>query len=524
MKKITTYILILTLLIFNIQTVSATSGGGSFADDAFVHDSVLNGYKMTDDSSLPNGKYFYYKYDDGKAWYCDLGDAISLCSNKRFGLTYNTSVLTGLMNYFDTYYLGYTGSAPSQINGVYTNQNVLVGWALNNLSGCQIVNPNNNNPEIPIDSNTSNYLYVYVNQYLEDNYARPDYINIETRPKDFFLNKLDQQQNTYQALANFLNSDDYSINNMVYNPNTLIYSQGGNLLNYPYSDMFIVSTSEYQFDYYNLGPTKNTVNFTDMLLSTIGFETQVRLKSNISSVVIAKSVRLNTDGTYSVVDKDGNARMYYYIGGRSNLPCSSEPVITIYRSTSVLNQFLNGTYAPSYYTSSDYYNYDSSSSDNTFTTTTNEIDNSTETNTTIYNETSESFQEYYTENNYHVDNSVTIETNQTIINNYYGDNSGDDDSGGSGGDDDDDSGILDKLIDAILGLFKSIGKILAAVLNGIVDLLSSILETIADISTSFDGITNLFSAVFGWLPDSIVNLMVLGLGLALLAAFITWFR
>ena len=523
MKKILPILLCIILIFSTNITVNAQQNNNEFyetnVDNTLVFTSL--------DSNLPStGNYYFGITSDGFVWYVPMNKAIPMIMNKVIGVTLKPEALVS----FISDYLEF-GLVNSPYKPVY-NGATKIGIAFEDLTGKTLLGSNNTTDvPITIPSVESNNVYNYYNQwFIDEGYDDPDWISVETRNKDFFLNKLDAQNNRYQALTNFLNSSDYNVTVMQYKNTNMTYglpSSDSWLCDVPTDKQIFVCQGDgfgqTFLNSYNLSTNKNTLNFTDMMLGGTGAVQMIYLKNtdNISALVVAKYPILNTDGTYRI-DTNGYR---YYIGSYMYLPCSDMPYITIFKNTTVLNQIVNQTYAPVTFNTQQYYDY-SESNDNSVTSTSSEVNNSTTTNETIYNESAESFTEYYSENNYHIDNSVTISNTTEIVNNYYGDDSGGDDNGGGsgGGSDDSDGTLLDRLLNAIIDFFKNIGKIIGALLAGLFELLNSVLDAIANINNSFEGIKNFLSSIFSWFPSEIVTLMVLGLGLALLASFITWFK
>lgn len=521
MKKILSIALCLMLLISNNVGVKATTANNEFY--LTTVDNII-GY-TTDDSNLPSsGNYYFGLTSDGYVYYVPISKAIPVILNKGIGVTLKPQVLVDFIADYVEF-----GLVNSPYTPVY-NGTTKIGHSFDDLTGKTILGSNNTTDyPINVPSGETNNVYNYYNQWYTDNgYNTPDYVNVETRPREFYTNKLNASLGNYESMKNFIDNGDFSLVNMAYNSNNMTYSYYGPMLTYSLDEIMIYCDTGYMWtdmcSAYNISSNKSTINFTDLLLSNTSIQTRVVKNNAIGTPLIRQTVSFdNNHGTnYTISDDSSNARMYFYILGYQHLPLCDKPYITIFKDMTVLNQVYNLTYAPLNFNTQQYYDY-SSEDDNSVSTTSSQVDNSVTNNETIYNESAESFTEYYSENNYHIDNSVTISNTTEIVNNYYGsdDNGGDDSGGGSG---DDDSGILDKLLDAIIDFFKNIGKIIGALLAGLFELLDSILDAIANINNSFEGIKNFLSSIFSWFPSEIVTLMVLGLGLALLASFITWFK
>ena len=101
------------------------------------------------------------------------------------------------------------------------------------------------------------------------------------------------------------------------------------------------------------------------------------------------------------------------------------------------------------------------------------------------------------------------------------DNNNPDSGGGSGGSGDDSGGIFDFLsnIGEVLGnLISNLGQVLADLISGVVEAVSSVLEAIPNVFTP------LISYIFGWLPESVQALVVLGITAMLIIGIVKMIR
>ena len=123
-----------------------------------------------------------------------------------------------------------------------------------------------------------------------------------------------------------------------------------------------------------------------------------------------------------------------------------------------------------------------------------------------------------------INNYIEQKNNQII-------NGSDDDSGGSGsggsggsgsgGSDDDSGGIFDFLsnIGEVLGnLISNLSQTLAELISGVVEAISSVLEAIPNVFTP------LISYIFGWLPESVQALVVLGITAMIIIGIVKMIR
>ena len=527
-----TSVIMFCVMTFNNLNVKA----GSFDEDAFSHGVV--GYYMEDETSIPAGVHFYYKYDTGKAWYCNITDVIGLLSNKSYGLSINPQVLYTLASGFLSYATAYTGGIPisdRQVVTGYPDSVSVVGYALNGISGCKLVNPNQQDAPVTIDSQINNFIYIYIKDYIDDNYSAPDYINLIPYAKSYVKTRLPANQSyrenkisMVEGLTGWCYSFLYAKSNGSYaiNTNNYIYDVDDDFA------FYASNTNNYDTfcELYSLSEYKRSLNFI-YLPNPTGSYSSFSLSAYASNGTNAYTndfpcQSYNAQSNTSTSTTRGF--MLYNVDSNYFYGLISEKPITLFRDVNVVTQIINNTYSPTFNYTDNFYNYDSTSNNNDNSTTINDVDNGTTNNTTIYNEQSSNYTDnsyYNSENNYYIDNSVVNETNTTIINNYYGDNGGGGGEGGGGSDDDDDDDLIwTALLKAIADFFKKLGELIATVLTGIVTIFTDILAAIAEITSNFSAITDFFGTVFGWLPDEIVTLMTLGLAMALFAAFISWFK
>lgn len=520
----------MAVMIFFVNlSINTLNVSASFevSDDRFEY-SVVSGYSMVDDSSIPSGNHFFYSYDSGKAWYCNLQDAITLLANKSYGISLNADNVTALTSGFMNYAFSYTGGAPINNRAVKKN-GAVVGYALNTINTCKLVRPDSNS-NYTIDSEMNNFIFIYVKDYIDN--LPLDYFNVKPLKASVVAGSIigDSLQKThYRQILMAHNNVPifYRVTNGVGE-----YGITSNPYCYNINGMSLYANSISTFDSFVslFGITRNsTFDAMSYLTGTTSFNFSCYFIDSNGNNRISGTRYLNI-GSNNFTSETSNIASVDLFGNTSNYKITttaSDDLLTVYRSKSIANSIVNNTYAPSYNTSNQTNNYDSSSTNNSVNTTTNETNNSTTTNTNIYNEQSENYTDnsyYNEENNYTIDNSVVTENNTTIINNYYGSSNGGDDSGGGSGGDDDDDTIWDALLKAIVDFFKKIGQLIAALLTGLLELINTVLDAFANINNSFEGIKNFLSSIFSWFPSEIVSLMVIGLGLALIASFITWFK
>ncbi len=103
-----------------------------------------------------------------------------------------------------------------------------------------------------------------------------------------------------------------------------------------------------------------------------------------------------------------------------------------------------------------------------------------------------------------------------------GDSSGGsgDSSGGDTGEEDTTESILSKIVNTLLDF---VNGILNTIFGGILDLITTVTTNLTGLIESFSGITGLIGALFGFLPEPMVNVLTAGLAVALLVLIIKVF-
>lgn len=506
----------------------------SFTQWGWSPSSGMYVYKIDDKTGIPTGSvingmcFFKYGYDD-KFGAIASSQFITLILNRGLGLVFSDEKL---LAFYTAYLQNISGVHNNKAGSLVDSHGNVLGLCLNDISGCVYdAYPQNTNIDIP--SQEVNNVYNYYQYYIDVvDPQTPDYINIQTYNLNTVKTLLDVS-NQYTASSN-------SVIDVVGNGLcTFFYSSGNTrLLRYGVDNSYrgmnyydisncscyaSLSTTYNNFcNSYGLVNNGDVVGYTK-LIATGGYYLDVKFLNADTSTPLSSGVRyklVSNSDTYTTENITISSSSSVRLCSANYVPCSKNPSkITVYKDSPILTSVVNKTYAPSTYTSNNYNSYNTNA-DNSISTNTSVVNNSTTTNNEIYNDASESFQEYYSsQDNYNIDNSVVIQNTTEIIYNYYGN-----DNGGGGSDDNDDDPIWDALLKAIVDFFKKIGQLIAALLTGLLELINTVLDAFANINNSFEGIKNFLSSIFSWFPSEIVTLMVLGLGLALLASFITWFK
>lgn len=517
----------------------------SVTGDEFLFDYTppagLYKYKVDDSTGIPTGSTVnsmcYFKYgDNDKFGAIQSSQFVTLIVNKGLGLVMSDDKLAA----FYTSYLSAI-SGTSHMSQLLDSNNNVLGYVLNDISGC-VYDAAPNKTDITIPSTETNNVYNYYQYYIDVvSPETPDYINVQTYNLNTVSQQLDVTNQYTQSSKAIINDVGNGLCCYYY------YSVSGQTIykRLERSPSATNGSGSYgQIDYYDLSGSTLYANGTQSYNQfcsdyglkqngqQVGYTALINGSNNaliVKAYDVDNSIFLNSCTRYT-----GNINAATYTTSTQSvsnftlcrghlIPCTKDAkLLTVYKDTGILTSVVNKTYAPSTFTSTTYNNYNTNS-DNSISTNTSVVNNSQETNNSIYNDASESFSEYYSsQDNYNIDNSVTIENTTEIIYNYYGDDSGGGEGGG--GSDDDNDLIWNAMLKAIVDFFKKLGELIAALITGILGLFTQVLDALAQITTSFTSLTNFFASILGFLPNEMITVLTAALGLVLLCCVIRIFR
>lgn len=540
LKIIISYILIILLIPLNVKA-SGSSGSidvgfsldGSYGDggqyEAYIY--------KPDDSNLPSGFHYYYKFSDGHVGTYSRDEVVADILSHKIGIVMEPTRLAT----FITSYSGWLSQDPNYYNTLkpVLKDGSLVGVALNGLTGGTITSaaPSGN---VTIPSSEVNNVYNYYNIWISgDGFIAPDYINLIGKDKSYFLGRMDatQGETSINYITNAINtfSNGFSAGSVnspfYYSPDDVVRVNSSNNIRYIGQPDNTILTGLTNNLCVELGLSANN--------DSISYE-QILTKSFSSFYVYCYDKETFTQKKLKY--SDGNSvydytsfSLYFRSGHTPYFPIIVGN-ITLYRDANIVNKIKNNTYNSPQYVTNNYKNFNTQNN-NTYEAPSAQISNSNTDNRTIYENANTSNNNNITtqidnsDNSYsYIDNSQIITNTTTIVNNYYQNNYG---SGGGGNDDPDnpsggdggleDDSILDALLAAILKLLRAIGKIIATILNGIIDIITEVLTAITNITTSFTGIIEFIGSIFGFLPAECVAVLTLGLTISVLIALIKMF-
>lgn len=497
-------------------------------------------YTLEDSTGLENStynapKYFYTR--DGVTFTDLVGINLVINQlNKVVGVILPNGTINDFYTYFFTK-IGLTNDDGFAQGGLYDSENNFIGYALNDISGCYYSKLNGNN-QVSVPSYFPNNIYNVLVDYNDD---LPPYIKFYPLSGSNVLSNLNISLNEYQN--NTFNSD-LSTYGILYscgwdtywrqfkftnNTSNLFYSYNSDIKYHVASNSTGYSQNTYaQFcKKFNLTGNSNELSFGQLSkefgLAYRFYDSQLNVISSVNTKLVGSDSVTDSTTTIYTGPAYGHTTVINTIGNPGNQSniiqsmISSEPVY-IYKDVNTISALNNKTYVPEILTTNKYTTYNTTNDNSNFTTT-NNIDNSVTNNDTIYNELTENFSEYI--DNSVIDNSSVTNNVTNITNNYYGSSSGD--SGDSGGGSDND-GVLDTLLQGLLAFFNAIGRVLATVITGLLDMFTTVLDAIANLTTDLTGITDFFGSLFSWMPDPIPQVIGIGVSVCILCAVIRFIR
>lgn len=519
-------------------------------------------FTIQDSTGIPTDPllkpYYFYTKDNVTFWAINGKDLISAVLTAGIGIiTSEQDTLAFIQAFLAEINLSKDANTNTFIQGaLYDSNNNLLGYCLNDIHGCyyQGIDIVEN---VTIPSETVNNVYNYYNTTLITDI--PDYLTFKGTTWDYVHDIWGiVPQQTEQRFTELYNiGDEFNVvADVFYKFNTTdkeitqIFesnSYGNTLKAFDNNMGYWLCTNNSSWQDFCLRTHKNStdtdVDIDDLTNSYISsaFSIPINLYNNGNIVTGYKKISWvasprETDTT--VLGNQTGVAAYASFNLGFNSPSNNVSTLyypigdkfTVYKSQSIYNDIVvNQTYRPSTYYTNKYYNYNTNN-DNSVTITTQTINNSVTNTTTIYDDCGNTFIENI--DNSVIDNSVNIGDYEEIIEIYYPTPNDPDDptdpDNPSNPDDpldpDNPSGILDAILDALARFFKAIGKILATILAGILEVVDSVLEAIASIAENFTGVTEFITALLSWLPDPVPQVLGAALSVAILFALLSFIR
>lgn len=525
MKKILSMLLIFTLLLSCVRINTRAS------NDTFTH--VVGGYQYS--GTLPSGWFFYIKDSDGYARPYSASKVMLNVLN-RMGVAVKTGSVSGLVASL----ISDLSSKSAVASGfIYDSNNLIVGVALDDLTGCELSTHAGTGGSFAVPSDVSNAIHDVASDALQN--LQPDFINIGTFPEnlakprfsDFYTNS-GSYSNYKDSVMAYVNAPTHAYNFYASYDNQSdklradsYYGNGSreSFLSFNLGTIFVSNSSGGYADicnFYGLDSKHNVVSINTIMNDGWNYNGYSCDFNAYDSSYNQASCYKVTFEEYSNSYSDGlfNSSHGCYFTGGNNQVFSNQGWVTLYKSLRIVQDINDNTYEPDYLVSETFNQYNSSSS-NVYnitynTNNTQDIDNSETNNTSIYNESKTEINNSTTNNNniYNIDNSTTIIDNH--VENYYGDSGG----SGGGGSDDDNTHWWDSIVDALGGFFAGLGAIVTSIISGILGLFTDVLNMIANIQVDITALTSWLGGIFDFLPAELVAILCTGVSLMVLICII----
>lgn len=552
-------------------TQKAVAHEGTWTGYNFDVDIFGKYWTIQDISEIPinsfTGNQYYYTFDNVKFTNISASEVYGLILTRGMGLVYAPDKLSPLLQAFFSEITNpkYSGFVQG---GVYDGSNNLIGYALNDITGCYYegITISNDTPYTVPDNQVDN-VYNFFEYYTSQSTTVPDYF-IYTCPTDTYVaeiwnkNNRDYRPEQEEGRINNYNVIKSSYDNCLnfkigIDPSTKQIQNsrtwyGTTVPSFNFTDYenitYISSSNENTWtsycNDYHITKEDNNFLFTDLAIATeekvINYAlTYKAFDTNTLQETTTRNFTMSGDINNPNINYTNTTNDYYLgVAGQlqpgqifySALQTPTGTDITIFKDIQTYNSLVvNKTYNNDYYKSTTYNNYDTTN-DNSFTVNYSSVVNSTTNNTTIYNDTQDIFYD-------NVDNGGSIVVPAPditiIINNIipdYTEPDPDDPSGGGGsggsgdGDDINDDNVLSALLAAIRHFFKIIGQLIGTILTGLLEVINAILESITGIMESMTGVTDFISALFSWIPEPVPQVLGLAISITILCALIRFIR
>lgn len=553
-------------------TQKAVAHEGTWTGYNFDVDIFGKYWTIEDISEIPinsfTGNQYYYTFDNIKFTNISASEVYGLILTRGMGLVYAPNKLAPLLQAFlaEISTPKYSGFVQG---GVYDGSNNLIGYALNDITGCYYegITISNDTPYTVPDNQVDN-VYNFFEYYTGQSTTVPDYFTYTCPTDNYIAQAWNVNNNSYHPdyeegrinnynviRASYDNCLDFKLGvdpstKQIQNSRTW-YGNSGCSYNFTdYDEIVYISSSNestwsnYCNDY-QITKEDNTLLFTDLVTITeehklnYSLEYQVYNTNNLQQTNTRQyvmSINVNTPNiNYTDVTNNfylgvatGTVPSAIYYSQAINTPTGEN--ITIFKDITTYNSLVvNKTYNNDYYKSTTYNNYDTTN-DNSFTVNYSSVVNSTTNNTTIYNDTQDIFYD-------NVDNGGSIVVPAPditiIINNIIPDytepdpddpSGGGGGSGGSGDEDINDDNVLSALLAAIRHFFQIIGRLIGTILTGLLEVINAILESITGIMESMSGVTDFITALFSWIPEPVPQVLGLAISITILCALIRFIR
>ena len=402
------------------QNQIVTSHNGSWGSYDFTYVFHNKYYKLQDATGVPNStllnpKYFYT--DDNITFKAISGtDLIANILNQGIGLILDPDNILNYINaFFDAIgpnHLDLTDSKYSQ-GGLYDNNDNFLGYCLNDITGCYydglttlnyVTIPSQMVNNVKSFDDSQNYTVDYVTYYpLSNQYILNNLSTSYTQTqKDYISNNIGNYNICYNLVlyTNDGTNKELYVSSDNSASNYRVFTAVVNPVKYGIS-----TNSGYWNNFMNkYKPYDNSLLATDMVDFFLdnwlnpGYKILFDIYSN-NNDVITQGLTVNLAAqSMNTVQISGNIQLGFNSSNHFDLPFNSE--FTIYRNQTVLDNLNNETYETDRFYTDKYLNYNSED-DNSYNTNISLIDNSFTNNSNIFNDSNDSYYNYYDNGYYH---------------------------------------------------------------------------------------------------------------------------
>ena len=488
-------------------------------------------FTVQDATGIPRssvgGPVYYYTVDNTTFQSVNGGDLLMLILNRGVGLVLQPEKAATLIQAFFSEITGATSSGFIE-GALYDSNDTFLGYALDNINGLYYSASPVEANEITVPSEMTNNVYNFYEYYILNNPETIPYFNYhcDITTSQILNNYSDNYSSSLQYVQSFLESNYSSTIMSLTYQNSKYTLLGTNNWNYAFVESPNVAVAQSTSDFdsfviaFNIIDSFNCSSFLPYTSVPNRIVYRLYDSSLNNYITIDDFYYISSSGiSSSSGSMNSNYLGYSQYGRYPYFPIGQD--MTFYRSLSDYQTInVTQTYTPSTFITDSYNSY-STSNDNSISTSINQISNSVSNNSSSYSSTSSSYYNYV--DNGYVDNSSIVTNTTTVINNYYNDDNG----GGGGGDDPSNPDTpLDwsDFIELLKHLLEALGAIIVGIFEGLLSLITQVLEAIASIVSNLDGFTEFLSALFGFLPSPVPEVIAAGFSLCILCAVIKFLR
>ena len=534
--------LITNLFVFRLEVFASESDYtvvkhlGSFSLSSVPWEYAATSYYTVNNntsapSSSPLSPNVFYTSDGVTFQYVSFKEVIILTLNKKIGVVLGDNELTDFVNEFYTDIQNAIDGSGHAAAALYTESGSFLGYAVNDISGCYYsANPVSSSP-VNIPSEYVNNVYNCYNYFVSINSDESAYFVYHPVSSGTVTSNWGSSQSSLdrlQVLQSFLGSysaDDYIILTTKFFTDLNIYAVGDSYWKACSNEYIFVSYNTTMYDSFvsNFSEGFNDVDYNTLNGGSTDTGILIYAYDNGNVVSSLPGTSVSSFSVSNLSSQSSFVIQTAYSDYEVRQPISNVD-FTVYRTYQDYEDInINQSYNQGSFNTNSFNTFNPSS-DNSFSATGQQVSQAVTTNGNIYSSMSNDFYNYVSNGN--IDNSSIVTETTNIVNNYYGDNPDNPDNPDHPDNPDNPDTPLDwsDFIELLKHLLEAIGAIIVGIFEGLLSLITQVLEAIGSVVSNLDGFTDFLSALFGFLPSPVPEVIAAGFSLCILCAVIKFLR